>query len=191
MRHVFCILISAITLAAQTPTDTAFYAVAYVDVMPASKAAAMAAFKQYRDASAKEDGFVRFELFEQVGRPGHVAVTETWANQKAYDEKARQLARLFNSNFKQFADGVSEKVRAAGPIAGQTQGNGQANSPGLAGVTTAIGEDQDIELFGRLGREKRLPHDAARGLIHEIAFERTPINLDLTLARAEEHARHG
>ena len=41
----------------------------------------------------------------------------TWANQKAYDEKARQLARLFNSNFKQFADGVSEKVRAAGPIA--------------------------------------------------------------------------
>jgi len=85
MRHVFCILISAIALAAQTPTETAFYAVAYVDVMPASKAAEMAAFKQYRDASAKEDGYVRFELFEQVGRPGHVAVIETWANQKAFD----------------------------------------------------------------------------------------------------------
>jgi phosphoenolpyruvate carboxykinase (ATP) len=41
----------------------------------------------------------------------------TWANPKAYDEKARHLARLFNANFKQFADGVSEKVRAAGPIA--------------------------------------------------------------------------
>src|SRR5215510_13634726 len=85
MRHVFCILISALALTAQTPADTAFYAVAYVDVMPASKAAAMTAFKQYRDTSAKEDGFVRFEFFEQVGRPGHLAVIETWANPKAFD----------------------------------------------------------------------------------------------------------
>jgi quinol monooxygenase YgiN len=72
-------------LGAQAPPDTSFDAVAYVDVMPASKAAAGAAFKQYRDASRKEEGFVRFEFFEQAGRPGHLAIHETWANQKAFD----------------------------------------------------------------------------------------------------------
>jgi quinol monooxygenase YgiN len=75
-------------LAAQTPADTTFYSVAYVDVMPGSKAAAVAAFKQYRDASRKEDGFVRFELFEQPARPGHLSLIETWATAKAFDAHA-------------------------------------------------------------------------------------------------------
>ncbi len=39
----------------------------------------------------------------------------TWADGDAYDAKARQLAEMFDRNFQQFADGVSEKVRAAGP----------------------------------------------------------------------------
>jgi len=39
----------------------------------------------------------------------------TWKDQAAYDEKARDLARRFNENFKKYADGVSEQVRAAAP----------------------------------------------------------------------------
>jgi phosphoenolpyruvate carboxykinase (ATP) len=39
----------------------------------------------------------------------------TWSDPAAYDEKARVLARLFNENFVQFADGVSSAVREAGP----------------------------------------------------------------------------
>jgi phosphoenolpyruvate carboxykinase (ATP) len=39
----------------------------------------------------------------------------TWKNPGAYDEKARQLARLFNENFKQFASGVSDEVKTSGP----------------------------------------------------------------------------
>ena len=60
--------------------------------MPASKAAAVNAFKQYRDTSRKEEGFVRFELFEQAGRPGHLALLETWANPKAMDTHAAGAA---------------------------------------------------------------------------------------------------
>ena len=88
MRRLLLLLISPVLLAAQAPTDTTFYTVSYVDIAPASKPAAIAAFKQYRDASRKDEGFVRYELFEQVGRPGHFCLIETWSNQKAFDTHA-------------------------------------------------------------------------------------------------------
>ncbi|TMA41333.1 MAG: phosphoenolpyruvate carboxykinase (ATP) [Deltaproteobacteria bacterium] len=43
---------------------------------------------------------------------------ETWPDKAAYDEKARHLARLFNENFKQFADQAAPEVLAAAPKAG-------------------------------------------------------------------------
>src|SRR5438132_12585123 len=88
MRRLLALLIGTTILGAQVPTDASFFSVAYFDVMPASKAAAVTAFKQYRDLSRKEDGFVRFEFFEQAGRPGHLSLIETWANQKAFDAHA-------------------------------------------------------------------------------------------------------
>jgi quinol monooxygenase YgiN len=72
---------------ADMPADTAFYAVSYVEVMASSRAAAITALKQYRDASRKDEGHVRFELFEQMGRPGHFATVETWREQKAFDAR--------------------------------------------------------------------------------------------------------
>jgi phosphoenolpyruvate carboxykinase (ATP) len=39
----------------------------------------------------------------------------TWKNPKAYDDKAPYLAGLFRKNFEQFAAGVSDEVKAAGP----------------------------------------------------------------------------
>ena len=40
----------------------------------------------------------------------------TWPDKNAYDEKARDLARRFNENFKKYSDGVSEAVRAVAPV---------------------------------------------------------------------------
>jgi quinol monooxygenase YgiN len=82
------LLFSTMLFGVQTPTDTTFYAVAYLDVMPASRSAAVTAFKQYRDASRKDEGFVRLELFEMSGRPGHLCLIETWATPKAFDAHA-------------------------------------------------------------------------------------------------------
>lgn len=73
---------------AQAPADSPLYAVSYVEVIPSARGSMVAALRQYRDASRKEDGYVRVELFEQVGRPGHFAIVETWKNQKAFDAHA-------------------------------------------------------------------------------------------------------
>jgi len=91
MQRILPLLISTVLLCAQAPPDRTAYSVAYVNILPASRTAAIAAIKQYRDASRKEDGFQRIELFEQVGRPAHFCIMETWANGKdlnAHDASA-------------------------------------------------------------------------------------------------------
>jgi quinol monooxygenase YgiN len=67
--------------------DARFYAAAYVEAMASTASKATALLKQYRDASAKQDGFISIEVFEQIGRPGHFAVFEVWRDQKAFDAR--------------------------------------------------------------------------------------------------------
>jgi quinol monooxygenase YgiN len=75
---------NSVTSAGQE-VDATRYAVTYVDVMPASGARFVDAFKRYRDASMKEEGFVKSELLEQNGRAGHFVILETWKDQGSYD----------------------------------------------------------------------------------------------------------
>ena len=89
MQRLLLLLISAaILLPAQAPPDSTAYSVAYVDILPASRTAAIAALKQYRDASRKDDGFQRIEFFERSGWPAHFCILETWANGKDLDTHA-------------------------------------------------------------------------------------------------------
>ena len=71
MQRLLPLLISTVFLGAQAPPESTAYSVAYVDIVPASRTAAITAIKQYRDASRKDDGFQRIEFFEQAGRPAH------------------------------------------------------------------------------------------------------------------------
>jgi phosphoenolpyruvate carboxykinase (ATP) len=43
---------------------------------------------------------------------------QTWSDQQAYDEKAQQLAGLFQENFAHFADAAADGVESAGPRTG-------------------------------------------------------------------------
>ncbi len=50
------------------------------------------------------------------GVPGEVLrPRDTWADPAAYDAAAARLARMFRENFEQYADGVGDEVKAAGP----------------------------------------------------------------------------
>ena len=87
---------------AEAPIDTASHAVCYLEVTPSSRATAVVALKQYRDTSRKDEGYVRVELFEQIGRPAHFAIVETWTGQKAFDahgaaEHTKQLLSKLES----------------------------------------------------------------------------------------------
>jgi quinol monooxygenase YgiN len=82
------------TQAVDTPADTAFYAVSYVEVNASSRSAALAAFKQYRSANQRltsAAGFGRLDTFEQIGRPGHFALIETWRDQKSFDARDQTM----------------------------------------------------------------------------------------------------
>jgi phosphoenolpyruvate carboxykinase (ATP) len=41
----------------------------------------------------------------------------TWADGAAYDAQARELAAMFRENFAKYADGVTDEVKEAGPVA--------------------------------------------------------------------------
>jgi phosphoenolpyruvate carboxykinase (ATP) len=40
----------------------------------------------------------------------------TWSDPAAYDRAARRLAEMFATNFADYAEGVADEIRAAGPI---------------------------------------------------------------------------
>jgi quinol monooxygenase YgiN len=88
MQRLLLLLIGTVFLGAQAPPDSMAYSVAYVDIAPASRTAAITAIKQYRDTSRKDDGFQRIEFFEQAGRPAHFCIIETWANSKTLENHA-------------------------------------------------------------------------------------------------------
>ncbi|HSO29679.1 MAG TPA: phosphoenolpyruvate carboxykinase (ATP) [Candidatus Sulfomarinibacteraceae bacterium] len=54
----------------------------------------------------------------------------TWPDPAAYDVAARRIAHMFHENFEAYADGVSESVRAAGPIAAEDAGEVRMSAPG-------------------------------------------------------------
>ena len=89
------------------PPLPARFAVVYVDIMPSRRSAMEAAFKTYRDASRKDTGYERVELFEQLGRPGHYIVIEAWR------EPADLEAHRGAAHVKTYRDAV-DAIRVSG-----------------------------------------------------------------------------
>lgn len=99
MRGLLTALLLSATLAAQTPApDATFYAVSYVETSAASAKDAATALRAFHDATMKQDGCTNVEAFDQIGRPGHWVLIETWRDQKAFDARdASVQQRLVDS----------------------------------------------------------------------------------------------
>ena len=70
------------------------------------------------DAQTRTDPIFNVEVpLEVPGVPSEVLDPRaTWQDTAGYDAQAQKLARMFTDNFKAYADGVPQSVRACGPV---------------------------------------------------------------------------
>ena len=59
--------------------------VSHIDVLPANKDNAANALEQLADSSRKQSGNLRFDVWQQTGRPNHFTLVEAWANTGAFN----------------------------------------------------------------------------------------------------------
>jgi quinol monooxygenase YgiN len=137
--------------------EPGFFAVAYVEVAPSFRKEALAAFKECRDASRMQEGSVRFDLFEQIGRPGHFAVVEAWRDQSVFDTSRSSVGRRLLDRL--------HPVRVSGfdqrPYKPITVGSGSAAVKGAVSVVTHVDVSPDprvADMLKRLAESSR--HDA-------------------------------
>jgi len=104
------------------------YTVAYVDVLPASRAAAIDEFRKYREATSHEAGFLGIDVFEQNRRGAHYTVIEAWANAQALDahDQAAPTAALLAAMKRIAVSGYDQRPYKALTIATPRAGNPQA-----------------------------------------------------------------
>src|ERR1043166_248007 len=91
MRRAFAILacLYPISVAyAQAPAPAiapATYRVVYLEVAPAEANRVAAALKDYKRAAANAIGALRIDVLQQVGRPSHFAIYESWRDNAALE----------------------------------------------------------------------------------------------------------
>jgi quinol monooxygenase YgiN len=139
MRGLRTALLVSATLVAQAPApaDATFYAVSYVETAAASAKDAAAALRAFHDATMKQDGCTNVEAFEQIGRPGHWVLVETWRDQKAFDARdAAVQQRLVDATKAIRVSGLDQRPYKTIAVA--------AARPGAGGNTVSVISHVDV-----------------------------------------------
>ena len=79
------LLLGSTALFAQPKPDEAVYVVTFVDVSPATAAAAADLLKQFAADSRKDPGCIRFEALRDISRTNHLTILEVWKNRGAFE----------------------------------------------------------------------------------------------------------
>jgi quinol monooxygenase YgiN len=170
MRRLFNVLVGAVLVLSglgwpardAAAADAAFYAVSYVEALPSSKA--IAALTQYRDSTRKENGCIRIDLFEQVGRTGHFAVIEAWRDEKAFDARSGEILKRLRDTLQPIR--VSDYDQR--PYKTLTVGSAPARASGGAlSVVTHVDVSQDPKVPELL----RHLAEASRGEAGNLRFD--------------------
>ena len=98
---VATLLAAAMTQAhAQAPAGH-IYVAAYAEVGTNSVKDGVGLLKQFRDAVIKEDGNVRIDIAEEIGRANRFLILEIWKDQAAFDAHGKSAATTaFGDKFK-------------------------------------------------------------------------------------------
>lgn len=91
LAFAMTILTAALGGTASAQSD-APYLVTYVELMPNAIESGIALLKQYRDASRKEDGNLRFDVLGEIKRPNRFAVVEIWRDKASLDAHGHSAA---------------------------------------------------------------------------------------------------
>jgi phosphoenolpyruvate carboxykinase (ATP) len=85
-----------------------------------------------RDVPTLIDPIFRVAVPTEVpGVPSEVLQPRgTWSSGEAYDAAARRIAHMFHENFEQYASGVSQAVRDAGPVQVDDVADVRMSAPG-------------------------------------------------------------
>jgi quinol monooxygenase YgiN len=93
-----CLLIAAllaVTLAHFAHGQgSAIYVTTYVEVMANAIAPGVSRLEAYGDASRKQDGNLRFNVLQEIGRPNRFAIIEAWRDPVALDAHAKAVSTL-------------------------------------------------------------------------------------------------
>ena len=84
------------TAPAANPNAAANYRVVYLEVAPADVNRVASALKDYRQAAMKAGGALRIDVLQQMGRPNHFAIYESWRDNAALEghRNATETKRL-------------------------------------------------------------------------------------------------
>jgi quinol monooxygenase YgiN len=83
------IILAAAFVAPASAQNSPVYVVTYVDVMPNVSDAGGILLKSYRDGTRKEDGNLRSDLLQEIGRPNRFAIIDVWKDKAAYDNHVK------------------------------------------------------------------------------------------------------
>lgn len=107
----------------------AAYVATYIEVMPNAVAAGATLLKQYRSASLKEDGNLRFDVLQELGRPNRFAITEAWRDGAALAAHTNGTATAqFLDKFKAIADAPPDQRITSGLYVGQGKNESMAGA---------------------------------------------------------------
>jgi quinol monooxygenase YgiN len=89
-RSVFTLLVLAFAMTqfSYAQNDSPVFAVAYIEVTPSSTEQAMSLLKVHAEGSRAQDGNLRFQVLQRIGRPNHFAILDAWESHQLQDEHA-------------------------------------------------------------------------------------------------------
>lgn len=98
MQRTVMLLLGIFALAAASPDEiyaqdrTPVFVVSYIEVLPSAIDRSTALLRTYARTSAAESGNLRFQVLARIERPGHFAILEAWADQRAREAHAASSA---------------------------------------------------------------------------------------------------